>query len=212
MQLNLDELSPSQKKLIINRLYDKFKDRDIGLKNVALFIELYRRKRYESGVIKILEGDEILKGKIYGVSREVIDKNKENTHIVLGEKQIKEVPAVIKDNFEVEYEETSEKESFNLSENNLSEEEKEDLEIARKNRAKLNSLRGSLIDNKEYLESDSSIIFDDNIIQEESEFTLREINNQLPKENLLDKYNFGYINLLDDNDGTKRDSIGKRII
>ncbi len=212
MQLNLDELSSSQRKLIIDRLYDKFKDRDIGLRNVALFIELYRRKRYESGVIKILEGDEILKGKIYGVSREVIDKNKEKTHIVLKERETKEVPAVIKDNFEVEYEETSEKENLNLSENNLSEEEKEDLEIARKNRAKLNSLRGSLIDNKEYLESDSSIIFDDNIIQEESEFTLREINNQLPKENLLDKYNFGYINLLDDNDGTKRDSIGKRII
>ena len=47
-------------------------------------------------------------------------------------------------------------------------------------------------------------MLDENIEQIESKFSLKEINSQLPSENLLDRYNFGYINLIDDDDGLKQ--------
>ncbi len=202
-QIDFSKLTAEQKQVIIDRLCSKFENRDIGLKNLALFISLFRKKRYESGVIKILEGDEILKGRLYGVSKEAIQREKEKAVIV------KE--PVIPENKEIDETGYIEDEDIQSYSNNLSPREIEELEIARENRKHLNELRRMSTGDMNIIPSKSNIIFDDNIEQVESGYTLREINQQLPAENLLDRYNFGYVNLHDDDDELKRDSVGNRL-
>ena len=87
MQIDFNKLSEKQIDLIIDRLNNKFDNYPLEeIEEVANFIEYYRIKRFESGLIKILEGDEILKGKVYGIS-----KTKENK---------KEVAAICDENTE----------------------------------------------------------------------------------------------------------------
>lgn len=199
MQIDFTKLTNEQKNLIIERLCNKFKTKDIPFNELAFFIDLYRRKRYESSVTKILEGDEILKGRIYGVSKDIIEKNKNKSVVIPKEEVFKEEQEIQED--------TKEESSFR---EDMSPEELDALQIARQSRLSLTRIRESSFGENEFIPN-SGIIFDDNITQVESEYTLREINNQLPQENLLDRFNFGYVNLRDDDDGTTRDSIGKRI-
>ena len=187
MQIDFNKLSEKQIDLIIDRLNNKFDNYPLEeIEEVANFIEYYRIKRFESGLIKILEGDEILKGKVYGVS-----KTKEKK---------KEVVAICDENTEDVPEENDR--SFN-EQNDIN---KDSL----KNRvAQINRLRAASIgqENFDNETKNNNIVLGDNIEQIESKFSLREINEQLPSETLLDKYNLSYINLRDDDDAFPKENL-----
>lgn len=211
MELDFTKLTKEERNLVIDRLYEKFKDKNIEFKNFTKFVDLYRKERYKSGVIKILEGDEILKGRVYGVSKEVIEKNKKNTVIVKNDNSLLEKED--ENYFEEDFEEDNSlgDNKTSMKESSLSDEDLERLRIARQNRLQLNKLREFSSDKESEEEVGPTIIFDDNIKEVDAGFTLRQINSQLPQENLLDRFNFGYVDLLDDDDGLKKDSLGERI-
>ena len=187
MQIDFNKLSEKQIDLIIDRLNNKFDNYPLEeIEEVANFIEYYRIKRFESGLIKILEGDEILKGKVYGIS-----KTKENK---------KEVAAICDENTEDVPEENDR--SFY--------EQKDINKDSLKNRvAQINRLRAASIgqENFDNETKNNNIVLGDNIEQIESKFSLREINEQLPSETLLDKYNLSYINLRDDDDAFPKENL-----
>lgn len=194
MQLDLNKLSKEQIDLIIDRLCNKFDNYPLEeIDKVSNFIKYYRIKRFESGLVKILEGDEILKGIVFGVS-----KKKENQVI-----QKKENDANFT-NIQNDNEKNIPEDIYKPDTNNI------DKENVLKNRiSKINKFRAASIgqDISSNETKNNNIILEDNIEQIESKFSLREINSQLPSENLLDRYNFGYVNLRDDEDGIPKESI-----
>lgn len=191
MQIDFNSLSEAQINLIIDRLCTKFNDCSIDLVGVSNIISLYRKNRFDIGCIKLIEGDELLKGIVY---RKPKTKPLETKIEPIKGTPISKPIVETKDDF-----------------NDLDGFEKDefDLHLVSMNRLRAGGT-GKL--NRTGSETEKTdIVLDNNIEQRESEFLLHDINKQLPAENLLDKFNLGFVDLHDDDFGVNKESIGKRI-
>ena len=198
MPLDFNKLTNEQIDLIISRLLKKFDDNTICIEDFSKVIVAYRKKRYDSGIIKILEGDEILKGKFYYMGQITPKEKKllENKNISENENKLIE-----KDNDFVNIENDNSKNISILEENNTS--------SLRDNISSLNKLRTSSnrFDRNSSETTKNDILLEDNIKQIESRFSLSEINSQLPSETLLDRFQFGYVNLEDFDEGLDKKTL-----
>ena len=198
MPLDFNKLTNEQIDLIISRLLKKFDDNTICIEDFSKVIVAYRKKRYDSGIIKILEGDEILKGKFYYMGQ-ITPKEKK----LLENKNISENAnkLIEKDNDFVNIENDNSKNISILEENNTF--------SLRDNISSLNKLRTSSnrFDRNSSETTKNDILLEDNIKQIESRFSLSEINSQLPSETLLDRYQFGYVNLEDFDEGLDKKTL-----
>lgn len=206
MEIDFKKLNQEQINIIISRLCNKITNLStVNINEFSDFLLFYRYKRFETGVINLLEGDEILKGILYKKSS---TKKKEVTKDNLKTSNTDDN----KEQHQLDESKNSGKEEIeNISLDETQEFEREEFNTGFSSFSKFRK-KAFLNDDSRDGARKNNIILDDNIEQIESKFSLREINSQLPAENLLDRYNFGYIDLSDEDSGLSDEEIlGKKI-